>query len=167
MKGYNWYIVQTKPWQERKAEYFLRQKNIDVYRPKMEVSVYKGIKVLKKEKTLFPNYLFVRCKKEGLWDVFWTWGVKKVLWKNDLPTPISDELVESIRALEDEDGMIRKSKVYEFRKGECIRISSGPLKDVIAIFDYWDSDRKRACLLIDLANTYAKLHISADLLERV
>jgi len=161
----SWYIVQTKPWQEKKAEFFLKQKNIHVYRPKMEAHVYKGLKIVKKEKSLFPNYLFVRCEDSELYTVCWTWGVKKVLWRNDLPTPISEELVSSIRYLEDKDGLIRKSKFHELQKDQAVKIKTGPFKDLIAIFDHWDSDRERVCLLINLANTYAKIHVPISVVE--
>jgi len=162
-----WYIIQTKPWQEEKALFFLKQKGIHAYRPKMETYFYRGIKAIKKEKSLFPNYIFTKCEPDKLYDVCWTWGVKKVLWRNDLPVPISDELVRSISLLEDKDGIIRKKSVQGLKKDDIVRIKAGPFRDLLAIFDHWDSDMERVCLLIDLVSTMARVHVPAYVIEKL
>lgn len=162
-----WYIVQTKPWEEEKALFFLNQKGIYTYRPRMEAYFYRGMKVIKREKSLFPNYVFVRCNENELSTACWTWGVKKVLWRNDLPVSVSDELVESIRLLEDKDGVIKKRKVQELKRNDIVKIKSGPFRDLLAIFDHWDSDMERVCLLIDLVNTVARIHVPAHVVEKL
>ncbi len=162
-----WYIVQTKPWQEEKALFFLEQKGIFTYRPKIEAYFYRGIMAIKKEKSLFPNYLFIRCNEEALSTACWTWGVKRLLWRNDLPVSISDGLIESIRLLQDKDGIIRKRSIQEFKRNDIVKIRSGPFKDLLAIFDHWDSDTERVCLLIDLVNTMARIHVPAYVIEKL
>lgn len=162
-----WYIVQTKPWQEEKALFFLDQKGIYTYRPKMETYVYRGLRAIRREKSLFPNYIFARCEPNDVHLICWTWGVKKVLWRNDLPVPISDDLVNSIRLLEDRDGIIRKKSVQDLKKNDIVKIKSGPFRDLLGIFDHWDSDRDRVCILINLVNTVAKVHVPIAVIEKL
>ncbi len=162
-----WYIVQTKPWQEKKAISFLKQKSIHTYRPVMEIHTYKGFKIIKKQKSLFPNYIFVKCKPDNIYDVCWTWGVKKVLWRNDFPVAISEELVKAIKLLEDKDKIIRKHKIYELKENDNVRIKTGPFKDLLAIVDHWDSDKERVSLLINLASTTARINVPISVVEKI
>ena len=162
-----WYIVQTKPWQEEKALFFLEKKGIHTYRPRMETYSYRGIRAIKREKSLFPNYIFIRCREDYIADACWTWGVKKVLWRNDLPVAISEELVNSVMILEDKDGVIRKTKLQELKKNDVVKIRSGPFRDLLAIFDHWDSDMERVCLLVDMINTVARIHVPVSVIEKL
>ncbi len=161
--GYeSWYVVQTKPNQEEKVIFYLSQKGITTYFPKTEICIYKGLKGYKKIKPLFPSYIFARCERKEIYYICWIRGVKKVLWENTKPEPISDELIYSIKHLETKDGLIRKEK---FKKNDLVRIRSGPFKDILAVFDYWASDKERVCLLLNLINAQIRVALPASVVE--
>lgn len=161
--GYeSWYVVQTKPNQEEKVIFYLSQKSINTYFPKTETYIYKSLKRYKKIRALFPSYIFVRCEKTEVCYVCWTRGVKKVLWKNTKPEPVSNELIYSIKALASKDGLIRKAT---FKKNDLVRIRSGPFKDILAVFDYWASDKERVCLLLNLINAQIRVALPASVVE--
>lgn len=160
-----WYVVQTKNREEEKAAFFLRQKNIEIYLPKMEVVVFHAGKSKLVHKPLFPQYIFARfVAKESLHEVRWTRGVAKILLDSANPTPIKDELIEKIKALEHPDGIIRKRHL---RKDDKIKITRGPFKDIYGIFECWTSDKGRVRVLLFLAFGQARVELHHSLIEKV
>ena len=159
----NWYVVQTKSNQEEKVIFYLTQKGISTYSPKIKGYIYKGLKRFEKIKPLFPGYIFAQCERKEVYHLCWTRGVKKVLWKNTQPQPISSELIYSIKHLESKDGLIRKEK---FKKNDLLMIKSGPFKDILAIFDHWASDKQRVCLLLNLINAQIRVTVPTPLVEK-
>jgi transcriptional antiterminator RfaH len=157
----NWYIVQTKPSQEEKVIFYLTQKGISTYFPKVKAYIYKGLKRFEKIKPLFPGYVFAKCKKREVYHICWTRGVNKVLWKNTRPKAISSELIYSIKSLASKDGLIRKEN---FKKDDLVIIKSGPFKDILAIFDHWECDKQRVCLLLNLINAQIRVTLPAPLI---
>jgi transcriptional antiterminator RfaH len=117
----------------------------------MEVVSVRKFKNVKTEKPLFPGYLFCRFNKndESLAHVRWTQGVKKMLPESIDPMPVDDEIVAAIHKLEQEDGVIRKKPL---QKSDRIRITRGPMKDILGIFDYWTSDQGRVMVLLNFLN---------------
>ena len=157
-----WYAVQTKPGQEEKVVFHLTQKGITTYFPKTQVYIYRGLRKYKRIKSLFPNYIFAWCERKRVYQLCWTRGVKKVLWKNTQPHPVSDELINSIRSLAGKDGLIRPK---QFKTNDTVRIKSGPFKNISALFNHWESDKERVCLLLNAMNAQIKVSVPASLVE--
>jgi len=88
--------------------------------------------------------------------------VRKVLWENMKPEPVSDELIFSIKSLASKDGLVRPKK---FKKDDLVVIKTGPFKDLLAVFDHWESDKERVCLLLKLINMQLKVSLPASLVE--
>ncbi|KPJ68480.1 MAG: hypothetical protein AMJ45_02265 [Syntrophobacter sp. DG_60] len=155
----NWYVIQTKPSQEEKVIFYLTQKGINTYFPRTQTYIYKGLKRYKKIKPLFPSYVFAQCERKEVCHLCWTRGVKKVLWENTRPQPIAEELIYSIESLASKDGLIRPNR---FKKNDLVMIKSGPFKDILAIFDHWESDKQRVCLLLNLINVQIRVSLPAS-----
>ena len=160
-----WYVVQSKPREELRAEHFLKEKGFQVYLPLMEVAITRGIRDVMKEKPLFPSYLFCRFDAESsLAYVRWTKGVVKILPESIAPTPVDDGLITAIRTLGQKDGIIRKKAL---EKCDQIRITRGPMKDILGIFDYWTSDEGRVRVLLNFLNYQASVEIHHSFVEKV
>jgi transcriptional antiterminator RfaH len=160
-----WYVVQSKPREEYRAQHFLSEKGLRAYVPRMEVVSSKGCRTFLNEKPLFPGYLFCRFDpKESLACVRWTKGVAKILPESVTPIPVADNVVEAIRSLEQKDGVIRK---VPFRKNDRIRIARGPMKDVLGIFEQWSSDQCRVRVLLNFINYQATVELHPSMLEKV
>jgi transcriptional antiterminator RfaH len=161
-----WYVVQSKPREEERALHFLKEKGFHTYLPRMEVVKIRGFKNVKTEKPLFPGYLFCRFSKsdESLAHVRWTQGVKKMLPESVDPMPVDDEIVAAIHKLEQKDGVIRKKPL---QKSDRIRITRGPMKDILGIFDYWTSDEGRVMVLLNFINYQASVELHHSLIEKV
>jgi len=159
-----WYVIQTKPREEDKAAFFLTQKGIEVYLPKIEVAIFHGGRSMYVLKPLFPRYLFARFIAQTEIDrVRWTKGVTKVLWESIKPTPISEAIIEAIKTLECADGIIRRRK---FKKNDKIKIVRGPLKDIEGIFEQWTSDKGRVRVLLNLISYQARVELHHSLIEK-
>ncbi len=161
----NWYVVQTKPREEKRASFFLNEKGIKTYFPKIEINIFHAGRSQYVLRPLFPRYIFAYFSAEDQIDlVQWSKGVTKVLWDSTNPIPISGQIIRQIKALEDKDGIIRKR---QFKKYDRIRIKGGPLKDIEGIFEEWTSDKGRVRVLLNLISYQAKVEIHHSLLEKV
>jgi transcriptional antiterminator RfaH len=156
-----WYVVHTKPSQEERVAFHLSQKGIATYSPRTQGYVYKGLKKFGRVKPLFPNYLFAWCEKANVAQLCWTTGVKKVLWENSAPQPVPESLVAAIKTFEQEDGLIRRPASYN--SNDLVMIKAGPFKDLYALFDHWESDTERVCVLLRLLNAQIKVSVPAAL----
>ncbi len=161
----SWYVVQSKPREEERALHFLHKKGFCVYLPRMAVVKMRGFKNIETQKPLFPGYLFCRFNiGKNLAQVRWTRGVKKLLPESVSPISVKNEVVEAIQSLEQKDGVIRK---HQLKKNDKIRISRGPMKDVLGIFDHWTTDWGRVRVLLNYINYQASVNLHYSCIERV
>ncbi len=162
-----WYVVQTNPKEEQLASLVLAQGGITVYQPFMEKYVFHARRKTLKRYPLFPGYLFVHVSptEEDFHKIRWCRGVRKILIDNYQPVPLDEGFVTSLMSLQDtETGVIRKP--VDFEPGDLVRIRSGPLKDIVGIFEEWGSDEGRVKILVDMVNNRAKLYVHPSLIEK-
>ncbi|MFZ5994930.1 MAG: transcription termination/antitermination protein NusG [Thermodesulfobacteriota bacterium] len=160
-----WYVIQTKPREEKRATFFLHDKGIEVYSPKMEICGMPGTKVTLIRKPLFPNYIFAHFDPpKDLFEVSWTKGVQKVLPESVRPIPLDEAVIESIKKMADKDGLVRKRNL---KKNDRIRVSRGPMKDIMGIFENWSSDTGRVRVLLNMLNYQARLELHHSLIEKI
>ncbi|TSA10983.1 MAG: hypothetical protein D4R73_04565 [Deltaproteobacteria bacterium] len=159
-----WYVIQTKVREEERAIFFLRQADIEIYFPQMEVCTMTGVKAAMGRKPLFPNYIFACFNAEkDLFGVSWTKGVQKVLPESLNPVTLDEEIIKSIKSLAGKDDVVRKRR---FKKNERIRVIRGPMRDVMGIFENWVSDQGRVRILLDLFDYQARLELHHSLIEK-
>ena len=160
----SWFVCQTKSREEERARYFLEKKGFEVYLPLMEAHRTVGSRAIFIQKPLFPNYLFVRFNEASdLPHVRWTQGVLKILPEGPQPMALDDQVVESIRALAQKDGIIRRQPL---RKSDTVRILRGPFKEFLGIFEEWTSDKGRVRILLRFVNYNVRLELHHTLVEK-
>ncbi|MCK4722415.1 MAG: hypothetical protein KAT75_03875 [Dehalococcoidia bacterium] len=162
----HWYVIQTKPKKEEVAARFLGCESIEVFFPKMEaLSVVYG-KSRKVVKSLFPNYIFAHFDPLVNYRlVRWSSGVNRVLGFDGGPTPVDDEAIEIIKRRVDKNCVVRKA--LHLKAKHRIRIRSGPLRDLMGIFERWVSDEGRARVLLNLLNYDAKVELHYSQIEKL
>ena len=164
--GLNWYVVRTKPRNEEHAKSYLEQNGINTFLPLMETSSFNVANGDKKVKPLFPNYLFAQFDLMQNYPlVKWGRGVNTILGFGKYPTPISDEVISIIKSRTDEKNTVKRA--YKINKNDSIRITSGPLKDLLGIFDRWISDSGRVRVLLNLIGFQPKVELHYSQLEKV
>jgi len=161
-----WFVIQTKPKKEEEARSYLTLKGVEIFNPLMENFVIRNGKITKELKALFPGYIFGKFDLEQDYSlVRWGRGVKKVLsLGGGYPSPISEEAVEIIKRRTDSHGIVRKT--YHFKANEVIRVKSGPLKDLLGIFERWVSDTERVRVLLNLVGYQPEVEMHCSMIEK-
>ena len=162
----HWFVIQTKPKKEAAAARYLERGSIEVFFPKMESMTMVFGKSKKVIKSLFPNYIFARFDPFVSYRlVNWSRGVSRVLGFENGPAPICDEVIEIIKKRVDTNCVVKKA--LHLKAEDRIRVRSGPLMDLMGIFERWISDEGRVSVLLKLLNYNAKLELHYSQLEKL
>ena len=156
-----WYVIRTKPHQERRAEFYLRQLSIETFLPLLR----QNKRIRRQEKTvvepLFPRYLFARFDINDRYRaVNYARGVLKIVEFGLKPAVVSEPLIEAIRERL-EDGYVTP-KTERFQKGQIVQIKGGPLTGLEAVFIREMTDQHRVLLLLKTLGIQAKLTMDID-----
>ncbi len=143
----HWYLVHTKPRQEKIALVELEKQAYTAYLPLIDVEkIVRGTRTLVRE-PLFPRYLFIRLDTLGTksWaPIRSTKGVANLVRFGTSPARVADDLVNAI-----ETGLQGAPVVPQHQPGELVMITSGPFKGIEAVFQTYDGDH-RAVILLNL-----------------
>ena len=162
----NWYVIQTKPKKEEEADSYLSTRGVEIFNPLMETFALRNGRMNKELKPLFSGYIFGKFDLEQNYPlVRWGRGVKKVLGFGGYPTSISEEVVEIIKERTDTEGIVRLKQ--NFKANDVIRIKTGPLKDLLGIFERWVSDNERVRILLNLIGYQPAVEIHYSMIEKV
>ena len=150
-----WYALQHKPAQGDRALTHLQNQDIACFYPKITVEKIKAGKRTKKLEPLFPGYLFVNLEQT---DPMWaklrsTRGVLRIVGFANKPAPISDDVIQHIKASLDsvaEQGGIKP--------GQAVQLKEGPFEGINAIFQAYDGEA-RAIVLISFMQKQQKLRV--------
>ena len=134
--------------------------------PLMETFILKHGGTNRELKPLFPSYIFGRFNVEEAYPlVRWARGVKKILGFGGYPTPVADEAVRLIKDRTDENKVVRRAR--NFQPNDVIRVTCGPLKDLLGIFERWVSDGERVRVLLNLIGYQPAVELHHSMLEKV
>lgn len=152
-----WYLVYTKPKQEKRAKQNLVRQGVKVFLPL--ISKHKVGTDSKKNmntEALFPRYLFVMVNERSSEISFInsTKGVSNLILFGDLsnssvPTKV---IVELTKILGKNETFTEKVITEEYKAGDRLKIRKGSIEGVEAIF-LASSGKKRARVLLELINS--------------
>lgn len=162
----NWYLIQTKPGNEQRAEFNLSNQGIETFLPLYRVHQFNFGRITEKKKPLFPSYLFARFElPSNYYQVKWTRGVHKIVAFGDLPVPVSDEIIQAIKKRAGKDNLIELEE--DWQEGDIVEIISGPLKGLRGIFQKKISDKGRIKILLSMLGAEVPVHIPKWQIKRV
>jgi len=161
-----WYVVQTKPGNEDRVQNNLQRQEIENFLPRLETYEHRQGTMVHRIKPLFPNYLFANFHL-GLhyYKVKWTRGVNRILGNGSGPTPISGQVISTIKEKGGENNLIRLED--EWKEGDIIQVTSGPFKDLMGIFQKKMSSQGRVRILLSLIGVDVPVQISKWQVKRV
>jgi transcriptional antiterminator RfaH len=142
-----WYLLYTKPRQEKLALQHLQNQAYEAYLPLVQVEKIRQGARAWAEEALFPRYLFVQLDEAGSqsWaPIRSTVGVSQLVKFGHRFAEVSQELVQWVQ----EHTKINKIE-EQFKSGDLVRITEGPFRGFDAIFKTYDGE-KRAVLLLNL-----------------
>ncbi len=161
-----WFVVRTKSNAEDRAVWHLKNQGFDVYLPRYRKQVRHARKTQTVLRPLFPGYMFVRMDpaRQRWQAVNGTVGVVSLVQFGDLPHPISSEVVEAIRARE-EDGAVSLAP-QGLQRGDRVRVREGVFVDHMALLEEV-CDQKRVFLLLELMGRKVRVKVQTEHLEKV
>lgn len=158
----SWYLLQTKPRQDARAEMHLLQQDYICFRPQWRVQHVKAGKIHEVSESLFPGYLFIFLQDNQNWSsVRSTRGVKGVVRFGEYALPVPEVIVESIK-----NRVLGVQVRGLFEKGERVMISDGPFSGLNAIFQSVNGD-ERVTLLVNLIHRVCLLDVPVGLVAKL
>ena len=160
-----WYVVHTQANSEAKAERNLACQGYEVYLPRFLKRRSHARKTERVASPLFPRYLFVRIDlKTQRWrSIHSTFGVSHLIGNGLFPIAVPNQVLNVIRAREDESGLVVIDRTPKFLLGEKVRVLAGAFADNLGMFD-GTRDRDRVAILLDLLGRQVRVSIDAELL---
>lgn len=158
-----WYVVQTQPHCERKADWHLRRQGFTVYLPQYLKRWSHARRTELRPTPLFPRYLFVAMDLSlaGWRAVRSTIGVAALVCNGNQPAPVPDGVVEDIQARENDLGLISMPFALPYRAGDEMRIVAGSLQGATGFFECFQ-DHDRVVLLLEMLGRKMRVHLPAE-----
>ncbi|MBU6468978.1 MAG: transcription/translation regulatory transformer protein RfaH [Betaproteobacteria bacterium] len=155
-----WYVVQTKPRHEERAELELTNQGYSVYLPRIVKEKKKNNKIEKVFEPLFPRYLFAYLDytQDDTYTIRSTRGVGSgLLLFGETPATLPDEIIEDIRRMCDES-LLHPAPLY--KQGDWLLVKEGPFKGLMGILDKISeaqTGESRVMMLIELLGKVQRL----------
>jgi transcriptional antiterminator RfaH len=159
--------VHTKPRAEQQAKESLARKGLSVYLPMVKVARVNPR--ARPVAPLFPSYLFVQTELEqvGSSAIKWVPGVMDLVSLGGEPATVPEAVIEHVKRRLAEVEKSGELGLGPFRPGDRVRITSGPLRDLDAVFDQRMSGRGRARVLIEFLGRLTTAEVQVDALEKL
>ncbi len=163
-----WYVVHTQSGYEKKVKQNLeaRTKTMDVggriYEvviPMRDVPEFKNGKKVISSKRLFPGYVFVRCELDSraddkVWSAIRdTPNVTGFINQGGGPSPLGRRDVETflgVAADRSSEKSKRAQPMFEFSKGETVRVKDGPFSDFSGEIIEINEDQLKVKVLVNI-----------------
>ena len=151
-----WYVVRTKPNQEKRASLNLRNQNFSVILP-----------LIKKNngcEPLFPSYIFVNFDiNQNIWPkINNSYGVSNLLSFNGVPKHLDNKFIFYLKQIIDDDGFVKKN-FFSLRSNMNVKINDGPFKGFFAnVINKVSNERVK--LMIDLFQRKTTIIVNIDYL---
>ena len=158
-----WCAVQTHARAEDKAAFHLRRQGYEVFLPKYLKRRNHARRIDWVSSPLFPRYVFVAIDPETTpwWAIRSTVGVSSLICFGDTPAAVPEKIISEIKARQNEKGLIKTHAGCAFKRGDKVRIVSGPLNDVEGLFEV-PNDEDRVTILLSLMGREVKVRVALD-----
>ena len=164
-----WYVVFTKPRQEKLAAEHLQRQGFFCFLPYANnPNRIRSRRIKNIVEPLFPRYLFIKvsANKQSLAPVKSTQGVANLVMFGSKMATVSTIIIKQIQnQVNTETGLIEIMPV-KYEPGDKVRVLDGPLTGLEGIFKQTSSE-SRVILLMNMFGSQAKVQVQKDQLELV
>jgi transcriptional antiterminator RfaH len=163
----NWYLIHSKPRQEKIALFNLEQQGYECFLPLILSEKMSQGSIALYEEPIFPRYLFIRLGK-GETAKSWspirsTKGVSRLVFFGNEPAQISDGLVQGLRARQE---IMLTHPQRLFNPGDRVVVTEGAFAGIEAVYQMTDGER-RVMVLIELLSKPVRLSLEPVMLRKV
>ena len=157
-----WYVVQTQPHAEARAQEHLRRQGFTTYLPRLIKSRRHARKTEQVSRPLFPRYMFVLIDSthQGWHAIRSTFGVSSLVGGDTGPTPVRDGVIEALRQREGADGHFHFD-APKFMRGAAVRVLDGVFASCLGLFESMN-DKDRVAVLLDLLGRRVRVVLEAE-----
>ena len=163
----HWYLVHTKPRQERVAEQNLQRQTYEVFLPLIKQMRRRRGHWHEVIEPLFPGYLFVRLQMgyDNISPVCYTTGVRNLVrFGAKEPAIVPDQIIDSLMRAADGNTGLHYLQNPLFQTGSTVIIDKGPLAGLKAIF-LAETSEERVIILLEMLGRENRIIIERDLLR--
>jgi transcriptional antiterminator RfaH len=161
-----WYAAYTHPGAETKAHEHLLRQGYATYLPRYRRWVRHARKRAQVLRPLFPRYLFVGVDRlTQRWrPIRSTTGVVGLVTSAEEPVPVAPEIIETLRRRQGEGAFDLVSAAQRLRDGDLVRVTEGPLADLVGRL-LGVADHERVYILLDLLGRAVRADVPAVAVE--
>lgn len=130
-----WYVINTLPNQEIRAELNLKRQGFRTWLPFFRKKRRHARKVDIVKAPVFPGYMFVFMDLETeQWSpINGTFGVRRILCQNNRPALVPEEFIRTLENSIDDAGFVTSTE-KQYKEGEKVKLLDGPFAESIAVF---------------------------------
>lgn len=163
-----WFVAQTHAHAERKAAEHLARQGYLTYLPRYRKRRRHARRVDEVAAPLFPRYLFIAADAAAQsWRaIHSTVGISRLVCNGDLPAAVGGDVVDALRAREDERGFVQLDTRPRFAPGDAVRIVDGAFAACLGLFECM-TDGERVAILLDLLGRKVRVVLNADFVAAV
>ncbi len=161
-----WYTLHTKPKCEFQVARVLEGADLEVFLPELHTQLNnKVIKI-----PFFPCYLFMATNLNEVSTSVWQWtpGLRYIVTCGARPVCLPPDIIQLIRAKVQE---LNKKQINAasttFAPGDTVRITNGPLKEMLAVFERPAKASRRVHVLLQLLDDQKRVQLDAADIEKV
>ena len=163
----HWYLVHSKPRQERIALENLERQGYECYLPLLPTEkIRRGVLTVGAE-VLFPRYLFIRLGNH-LADKAWgpiryTTGVSRLVSFGTEPARIDEGLIAQLQSSQMRlNGQVNRL----FEAGDRVCITEGPFAGIEGVFEMAEGD-KRVMVLIEMMSKPLAVALAPSMVRKL
>jgi len=163
-----WYTLHTKPKCEFKVARVLEEAKVEVFLP--ELHTQRKNRVVKSP--FFPCYLFMATDLNEVSSSVWQWtpGLRYMVTCGTQPIGLSADVIRLIQLKMQELNQKQTNTAVAtptFAPGDTVRITRGPLKEMLAIFAGPTKPSRRVHVLLQLLDYQRRIQLDAADIEKV
>lgn len=163
----HWYLVYTKPRQEKYALENLERQGYQCYLPTISSEKLRQGALVVSDEPLFPRYLFIRLG-QGMEAKSWapvrsTKGVGRLVCFGVKPAQVDDGLIKLLRM---QETRVQHEPERLFSPGERVCLTAVPFAGIEGIYKMADGER-RVMVLIEILSKPVTVRIAPSCLRKV
>jgi transcriptional antiterminator RfaH len=165
--GRKWYVIRSKPRRERFVSEQLSSQGLEVFFPAVKVHPINPRAA--RERAYFPSYLFahVDLAVVGLTKLRWVPNAVGLLEFGGEPAVVPEALIGQLRrrvaSIQAAGGIV----FADLKKGEAVKITSGPFAGYEAIFDLRLKGSERVRVLLELLRRQVTVELDAGSIRKL
>ena len=161
----DWYLIYSKPQQEKIAAENLGRQGYLIYLPFIQIQRRKRGQYQFITEPLFPRYLFIHLntQTDDWGPIRSTRGVSTLVRFGGIPAKVPTQFIDYLKENE-QNKPVEKSATPAFYLGQNVRILSGVMAGYEGIFAA-TSGGKRVTILLDIVGQATRVEIPIDMLE--